>query len=40
MKESTKRTLSVILIVFASLAGLCIILWGTGYMLYEAFLRP
>jgi len=39
MKDSIKRTLTVILIVFASLAGLFIILWGTGYLLYETFLR-
>ena len=40
MKESTKKTLTIILIVFGSLAGLFIILWGTGYLLYETFLRP
>ena len=40
MKERTKRTLTITLIVFASLAGLSIILWGTGYLLYETFLRP
>lgn len=40
MKERSKRTLTIILIIFASLAGLFVILWGTGYMLYEAFLRP
>jgi len=40
MKETAKKTLTVILIALGLLAGLFAILWGTGYLLYEAFLRP
>jgi hypothetical protein len=40
MKEMTKKTLLVILLALGCLAVLSAILWGTGYLLYEAFLRP